>query len=359
MAELALDSLSKTYAASPLPALDRLTLRVGDGAFVALLGPSGCGKTTCLRMIAGLETPSTGAIRIGGRDVTRAAPRDRDVGLAFENYALYPPLTVYDNLAFNLKARGLPAAEIRQRVGEIAERMHIEDILNLQPAALGSGQKQRVNIARALVRRPAVLLLDEPLSHLDARLRLRLRTEIKRLHGELRFTTVLVTHDQQEAMALADRIAVLRDGVLQQYADPHTIFNKPANAFVADFIGEPPMNLLPVRVSPDREWLELPDGTFRLPLDARLRAGLPDGPGMLLGIRPQHISVAATADAHTVPGRISVVENLGDETQLGLRYGEHLLLVHLPYRGRHTAGETVHLRLAPDNLHLFPDKRGP
>ena len=214
----------KQYRPDLPPALDRLDLNIRDGEFIALLGPSGCGKSTTLRMTAGLETVSDGQIVIGGKVVNNTHPKDRGIGLAFENYALYPPLKIRDNLAFNLKAHGVKQQEIDKRVAEIAKYLHVEELLDLKPAALSSGQKQRVNIARALIRRPAVLLLDEPLSHLDAALRVKMRTEIKRLHTEQRFTTIIVTHDQLEAMALADRIAVLNDGKLQQFDTPLQVF---------------------------------------------------------------------------------------------------------------------------------------
>ena len=246
MAELLYRKLVKQYRPDLPPALDRLDLNIRDGEFIALLGPSGCGKSTTLRMTAGLETVSDGQIVIGGKVVNNTHPKDRGIGLAFENYALYPPLKIRDNLAFNLKAHGVKQAEIDKRVAEIAKYLHVEELLDLKPAALSSGQKQRVNIARALIRRPAVLLLDEPLSHLDAALRVKMRTEIKRLHTEQRFTTIIVTHDQLEAMALAERIAVLNDGKLQQFDTPLQVFNHPANEFVAGFLGEPPMNIFGV-----------------------------------------------------------------------------------------------------------------
>ena len=226
MAELVYKKLVKQYRPDLPPALDRLDLNIRDWEFIALLGPSGCGKSTTLRMTAGLESISDGQIVIGGKVVNNAHPKDRGIGLAFENYALYPPLTIRDNLAFNLRAHGVNKTEIDKRVAEISKYMHVEELLDLKQAALSSGQKQRVNIARALIRRPAVLLLDEPLSHLDAALRVKMRTEIKRLNIEQRFTTIIVTHDQLEAMALADRIAVLNDGKLQQFDTPLQVFNE-------------------------------------------------------------------------------------------------------------------------------------
>ncbi|HZC36055.1 MAG TPA: ABC transporter ATP-binding protein, partial [Chthoniobacterales bacterium] len=282
MAELVLKRLTKVYTPAQPPAVDELDLAITDGEFVALLGPSGCGKSTTLRMVAGLESVTDGEIRVGSKLINRVHPKDRGVGLAFENYALYPPLKVRDNLAFNLKAHGVNGKEIAKRVKEIAQTLRIEELLDLKPGVLSSGQKQRVNMARAMVRRPAVLLLDEPLSHLDARLRVELRTEIKRLHAEQRFTTIIVTHDQLEAMALADRIAVMNEGKLQQFDTPLEVFNHPANEFVAGFLGEPPMNIFRVVVNSGR--LVVPSTEFALPLNTFLENRLGSRKEVKLGI---------------------------------------------------------------------------
>src|SRR6202161_2150950 len=285
MAELTLRNLTKIYNAGTPAAVANLNLEIRDGEFIALLGPSGCGKSTTLRMVAGLETVTSGEIIIGKKVVNQTHPKDRGVGLAFENYALYPPLRVQDNLAFNLKAHGISRQEIDKRVTEIAKYLHISDLLDLKPAALSSGQKQRVNMARAMIRRPAVLLLDEPLSHLDARLRVQMRTEIKRLHAEQRFTTIIVTHDQLEAMALASRIAVLNDGKLQQFDSPLDGFNPPANEFVAGFLGEPPMNIFEVTLG-DGGRLVVPETEFALPLNDKLQILLGGRKRAKFGVRP-------------------------------------------------------------------------
>jgi len=357
MAELTLRALTKIYNAGTPAAVAELNLEIRDGEFIALLGPSGCGKSTTLRMVAGLETVTSGEIVIGKKVVNQTHPKDRGVGLAFENYALYPPLRVRDNLAFNLKAHGVSGQEIDRRVAEIAQYLHIGDLLDLKPAALSSGQKQRVNMARAMIRRPAVLLLDEPLSHLDARLRVQMRTEIKRLHAEQRFTTIIVTHDQLEAMALANRIAVLNDGKLQQFDTPLEVFNHPANEFVAGFLGEPPMNIFEVTLNSDRH-LIVPGTDFALPLNDKLQGLLGSRARTKLGVRPWGIKVNSTPSGSSVPGTVSVVENLGDETHVGVRYGEILLMASVPVTDRFKPGSKVQLTFNQDDLNLFDTETG-
>jgi multiple sugar transport system ATP-binding protein len=356
MAELVLKRLTKVYQPAQPPAIDQLDLAIKDGEFVALLGPSGCGKSTTLRMVAGLESVTDGEIRVGSKLINRMQAKDRGVGLAFENYALYPPLKVRDNLAFNLKAHGVNGKEIAKRVKEIARTLRIEELLDLKPAVLSSGQKQRVNMARAMVRRPAVLLLDEPLSHLDARLRVELRTEIKRLHAEQRFTTIIVTHDQLEAMALADRIAVMNEGKLQQLDTPLEVFNHPANEFVAGFLGEPPMNIFRSLVDSGR--LIIPNTEFALPLNTFLENRLGLRREVKLGIRPWGIKVSATPEEGSVVGKITVVENLGDETRVGIRYGEILLMSSMPVTRRYKPGQQVHLTFNDEDLNLFDVTNG-
>jgi multiple sugar transport system ATP-binding protein len=357
MAELTLRKVVKQYSATTPRAVDNLSLEMRDGEFIALLGPSGCGKSTTLRMVAGLETITEGEMLIGGKVINNTHPKDRGIGLAFENYALYPPLKVRENLAFNLKAHGVSPNEIEKRVGEIAKYLQIEDLLDLKPAALSSGQKQRVNIARALIRRPAVLLLDEPLSHLDAALRVRMRTEIKRLHTEQRFSTIIVTHDQLEAMALADRIAVLNDGKLQQFDTPLQVFNHPANEFVAGFLGEPPMNIFSVQVDSGRRLL-VPETEFALPITGYVQKLLGNRSSAKLGVRPWGVKVDANPSEVSVPGTVSVVENLGDETHVGVRYGEILLMASVPVTERYKPGVRVHLSFNDQDLNLFDVENG-
>jgi multiple sugar transport system ATP-binding protein len=357
MAELVLNTLTKIYPQGQSPAVDQLNLGVRDGEFIALLGPSGCGKSTTLRMVAGLESVTSGEIRIGSKLVNDLHPKDRGVGLAFENYALYPPLKVRDNLAFNLRAHGLGVKEINRRVDEIARTLQIQELLDLKPAALSSGQKQRVNMARAMVRRPSVLLLDEPLSHLDARLRVELRTEIKRLHAEQRFTTVIVTHDQLEAMALADRIAVMNEGKLQQFDTPLEVFNHPANEFVAGFLGEPPMNIFRAMVA-DSARLVIPDTDFALTITPTIQKLVGSLKELKLGIRPWGIRVSQTQTDGAVPGVVVVVEDLGDETRVGVRYGDVLIMSSIPVTRRYRPGLPVFLHFNEDDLNLFDPTTG-
>jgi len=356
MAELILKTLTKVYTQAQSPAVDQLNLAVRDGEFIALLGPSGCGKSTTLRMVAGLESVTSGEIHIGNKLVNELHPKDRGVGLAFENYALYPPLKVRDNLAFNLRAHGLGAKEINRRVDEIARTLQIQELLDLKPVALSSGQKQRVNMARAMVRRPSVLLLDEPLSHLDARLRVELRTEIKRLHAEQRFTTIIVTHDQLEAMALADRIAVMNEGKLQQFDTPLEVFNHPANEFVAGFLGEPPMNIFRAGINSGR--LVIPDTDFALPIAPSIQKLVGSRKELKLGIRPWGIRVSQTQTAGSVPGTVVVVEDLGDETRVGVRYGEVLIMSSIPVTRRYRPGLPVFLSFNEEDLNLFDTVTG-
>jgi multiple sugar transport system ATP-binding protein len=356
MAELILKTLTKIYTQAQAPAVDQLNLGVRDGEFIALLGPSGCGKSTTLRMVAGLESVTSGEIRVGGKLVNELHPKDRGVGLAFENYALYPPLKVRDNLAFNLRAHGLGVKEINRRVDEIAQTLQIRELLNLKPAALSSGQKQRVNMARAMIRRPSVLLLDEPLSHLDARLRVELRTEIKRLHAEQRFTTIIVTHDQLEAMALAERIAVMNEGRLQQFDTPLEVFNHPANEFVAGFLGEPPMNIFPTVVDSGR--LVIPNTDFGLPIAPGVQKLIGSRKELKFGVRPWGIGVSQNQTAGSVPGKVTVVEDLGDETRVGVRYGDVLIMSSIPVTRRYRPGSAVYLSFNEEDLNLFDPTTG-
>jgi multiple sugar transport system ATP-binding protein len=263
---------------------------------------------------------------------------------------------VRDNLAFNLRAHGLGAKEINRRVEEIARTLQIQELLDLKPAALSSGQKQRVNMARAMVRRPSVLLLDEPLSHLDARLRVELRTEIKRLHAEQRFTTIIVTHDQLEAMALADRIAVMNEGKLQQFDTPLEVFNHPANEFVAGFLGEPPMNIFRTGINSGR--LVIPDTDFALQITPSVQKLVGSRRELKLGIRPWGIRVNQTQTTGSVPGTVAVVEDLGDETRVGVRYGEVLIMSSIPVTRRYRAGLPVFLSFNEEDLNLFDPTTG-
>ena len=353
MASVSFQGVTKRFDGGVL-AVDRLELDVRDGEFLVLVGPSGSGKSTALRMLAGLDHPTEGRIRIGDRDVTDVAPRDRDVAMVFQNYALYPHMTVRENLGFGLRMRKTPRAEIEKRVGETASKLGIEALLARKPGVLSGGERQRVALGRAIVREPSVFLFDEPLSNLDARLRAGMRTELVRLHRELRTTMVYVTHDQVEAMTMGQRIAVLRDGRLQQVAAPLDLYDRPANRFVAGFIGSPPMNFFdgrldtgPIRRFTGRSFaLELgPSGN-----DATAR-------DLVLGIRPEHLRPAGGDADFEI--RVLVVEPLGSET---LIYGQTNAGEDVGVRitgaadARPESG--LALRLDRDRLHAFDPGSG-
>ncbi|MEU0244675.1 ABC transporter ATP-binding protein [Streptomyces sp. NPDC006235] len=305
MTELELRDLRKTYRARGRPGVDAvrgLDLALRSGELLGLLGPSGCGKSTTLRMIAGLESVTGGDILVGGASVVERPAQQRNIGVAFENYALYPPLSVAENLAFGLKARGRKArGDVDHKVKEIAERVGLTDLLDARPAGLSSGQKQRVSLARALIREPDVLLLDEPLSHLDAAQRDTTRRELKRIQKDLGHTTILVTHDQEEALSLADRIAVMKDGVIQQLGTPYEVYDSPANVFVADFVGEPAITLLP----------GIADGDGHARLSDSVRIALPvpveEGREVVVGIRPEDVRLTAEEG---LPARVVAHEPL-------------------------------------------------
>jgi multiple sugar transport system ATP-binding protein len=358
MAELRLEHVDKVYKGG-VEAVKDLNLTVADGEFLALLGPSGCGKTSTLRMIVGLEEITRGEIFIGDRLVNSLDPNQRNVALAFETYALYPPLSIWDNIAFCLRARGIPRSEIKQRVGEVAKMLDITDILARKPSELGGGQKQRVSLARALVRDPAVFLMDEPLSHLDADLRSHMRTELKRLHAQMGRTTILVTHDQLEAVAMAQRIAVMNFGVLQQVGTFNDIYFHPVNEFVAGFIGEPPMNFLASKpVSKGNTMLLVAeDGSFRIKLPDALRTRVLNAKAQKvdIGIRPIHIDVVEElGDGDSVmTGKVVTYESLGEEGQIAATVGDASVLVVTSPTLRLERGQSVTLRLHPERINLF------
>jgi multiple sugar transport system ATP-binding protein len=309
MAEIQFNHVTKVYGGET-PAVRDLNLEVGEGEFVVLVGPSGCGKTTALRMVAGLEEITDGEIRIGDRVVNDLAPRDRDIAMVFQNYALYPHKTVYENLAFGLRMRKVPKDEQRRRVEEIAQKLGLADMLGRRPGQLSGGQRQRVAMGRAIVREPKAFLMDEPLSNLDAKLRVQMRAEIARIQKALEVTTLYVTHDQVEAMTMGDRVAVMRDGVLQQVDTPQRLYDAPVNLFVASFVGSPPMNLFEATVSGDGAQLVF--GETRLDLGG---ASLRDynGRRIVVGIRPEEVREASGWDGARVRGRVLLVEALGAE----------------------------------------------
>ena len=364
MAEIRLEHVYKTYKGA-VEAVQDLNLTIRDGEFLALLGPSGCGKTSTLRMIVGLEEITGGKIFIGNRLVNKLEPKDRNVALAFETYALYPPLTIRENISFCLRAKSVSKPEVDRRVMEVAQMLSIEDILDRKPGEIGGGQKQRVSLARALVRDPDILLLDEPLSHLDAAQRAHMRIELKRLHALIHRTTVLVTHDQLEAVAMAERIAVMNFGVLQQVGTFDEVYNHPVNEFVAGFVGEPPMNMLPCKPQTEGNdlYLVAEDGSFRLKLLPELRAKvLEKNPQKVkLGIRPIHFQVARAPSENgmlEIPGTVFTYESLGEEGQLVTRMGENEVLAMTPPAVRYTTDETVWLQMNTAHTHLFNAETG-
>jgi ABC-type sugar transport systems, ATPase components len=354
-------TLRRAASSSAAPfAVNDFSLHCNDGEFIGILGPSGCGKTTSLRMVAGLEQITGGEILIGDRVVNNLLPKDRDIGLAFEDYALYPPLNVFENIAFNLRAKGLPKDEIKKRVMEIAPLMKVEDLLDKKPAGLSGGQKQRVNIARALVRRPSVLLLDEPLSHLDGKMRQMLRTEIKRIHNQIKCTTVLVTHDQMEAMSLSDRIAIMKDGRLQQYGTPLEVYDNPVNVFVAGFIGEPPMNLLRVGIVGENKerYFHFPATGIRIRVPAKYVESVFVGDEVVIGVRPTDVLITPD-DPLATTVTVAVFENLGDEKRISIEVApdEYLTLITEDEK-RYRPGDTIRLSFRESKTHIFDKNSG-
>ncbi|MDX8500536.1 ABC transporter ATP-binding protein [Mesorhizobium sp. VK4C] len=316
MAEVVLENICKTYG-NNFHAIDQLNLSVEDGEFLILVGPSGCGKSTALRMIAGLEDVTSGSLRIGGVDVVDMPPKDRDIAMVFQSYALYPHMTVFENIAFSMRLAGKPKAERKKRVDEIAKTLQLTSLLDSKPANLSGGQRQRVAMGRAMVREPAAFLMDEPLSNLDAKLRVQMRAEITSLQKQLGVTTIYVTHDQTEAMTMGDRVAVLKGGVLQQVDTPKRLYESPVNAFVAGFIGSPSMNLFEATLTGD----ELMAGAFTIRLqDAAFarRPGLRSYAGrkVVFGIRPEDLydsSLGSGRKYQTIPAKVTSIEELGSE----------------------------------------------
>ena len=321
MAEIALEKLNKVYSDGTHAVRD-LDLEIGDGQFVVLVGPSGCGKTSALRMVAGLEPISDGVIRIGGQVVNDLPPKNRDVAMVFQNYALYPHMTAYKNMAFGLKLRKLERKEIDRRVRDAARVLGLEDVLRKRPRTLSGGQRQRVAMGRAIVREPQAFLMDEPLSNLDAKLRVEMRAEIARIQRDLAVTTIYVTHDQVEAMTLGDRVAVMRDGVLQQFDVPQSLYDRPVNLFVAEFIGSPAMNVVGADLERENSSLFARFGEHRLRLDDEVLSARPDlsqfeGKPLILGIRPEDLEDAALAteapDDRRITAHVDIREDMGSE----------------------------------------------
>jgi multiple sugar transport system ATP-binding protein len=376
MPPIRIEGLTKQYKDGPR-AVDHIDLEIRDGEFMVLVGPSGCGKSTLLQMLAGIVEVTEGTIHIGDVDVTRLDPRKRDIAMVFQSYALYPHLSVRGNLGFGLKLRGASKADIARRVEDVAKILGLEELLDRKPGELSGGQRQRVAMGRAIVREPRAFLMDEPLSNLDAKLRVSMRAQLSRLHERLGVTTVYVTHDQVEAMTLGDRVAVLRRGVLQQCDTPQALFAKPANLFVAAFIGSPAMNLVEATV----EGGEARFGSCRVALPAGSRVS----GRVILGLRPHHLEVAGDGSGHRIPGVVQVVEELGTETQLVVGIdaprlradavrdaldaapGDDVLLADeekasltavVDPRTRLPTGDRIELAIDPAHLHAFDPETG-
>ncbi len=349
MAEIELRRVEKAYGS--VTAVHPLDLHIPDGELTVFVGPSGCGKSTTLRMVAGLEDTSAGQILIGGKDVTRLEPKDRNIAMVFQNYALYPHKTVYENLAFALRMRKTPEPQIGKRVEWAAQMLGMEALLQRKPRQLSGGQMQRVALGRALVREPDVFLLDEPLSNLDAKLRLRMRDEIAVLHRELKTNMVYVTHDQVEAMTLGDRIVVMKDGRIQQVGTPLEVYDRPANRFVAGFIGAPEMNLLEARVETRGGIPEAVCGELRVPLPPHAAADL--GERVTLGVRPEHVSLAPSDETGGVPMRAVRIEQMGAYTLAAFEADGVHLRAMLSRDEAVGFGDIRTLRLDRQRLHLF------
>jgi multiple sugar transport system ATP-binding protein len=349
MAEVTIRDLKKSYGG--LQVIHGLDLDIPDGQFVVLVGPSGCGKSTLLRMVAGLESVSAGTIQIGGRTVNNLPPSERDIAMVFQNYALYPHKTVAANMGFALKMRGMDKAAVRAKVEHAADILGLTPYLDRFPRALSGGQRQRVAMGRAIVRDPQVFLFDEPLSNLDAKLRVQMRTEIRELHQRLTTTTVYVTHDQIEAMTMADQIVVMQGGRIEQMGAPLQVYDRPANTFVAGFIGSPAMNMIHGRVVRDGAGHMLDAGEIRLPLPDPVGA---EGQDVIYGIRPEHLVLGDTGLA----GTVSVVEPTGSETHVVLRAGGQEFVALFRERHDLRPGQPLTLQPVTDQVHLFDKSTG-
>jgi multiple sugar transport system ATP-binding protein len=360
MATVTFEHVNKQYG--DFLAVNDLNLEIGDGEFMVLVGPSGCGKTTSLRMIAGLEEITSGTLRIGDRVVNDVPPKDRDIAMVFQSYALYPHMSVRENLAFGLKLRKVPKPEIERRVNEAAETIQLQKLLDRKPKELSGGQRQRVALGRAIVREPAVFLMDEPLSNLDAKLRVQTRAEIARLHQRLETTMVYVTHDQVEAMTMGTRIAVMNEGLLQQVGTPQKLYDEPINRFVAGFIGSPSMNFVEVTVDGKDDTARLiGPGDWAVPTPQRLRgiAGDIAGKKLVAGFRPEHLEIGdAGSDSASFQARADVVEYLGHEELLHVSAADQDIVAIVDSEHRVRPGDVIKLTLPLSKLHLFDDETG-
>jgi multiple sugar transport system ATP-binding protein len=353
MAAVTIENVVKTFGNTKI--IRGVSVEVPDGAFVVLVGPSGCGKSTLLRMIAGLEDIDGGTIRIDGRIINSVEPKHRDIAMVFQNYALYPHFTIAQNMGFSLRLAGRPKDEIAKSVGEAARILGLTDYLDRFPRQLSGGQRQRVAMGRAIVRNPKVFLFDEPLSNLDAKLRVQMRAELKDIHARLTTTTVYVTHDQIEAMTMADRIVVMRDGIVEQVGEPLELYDRPANVFVASFIGSPAMNFLPGRIVADGAPAFVTSNGTKLQIDAGSAARA--GPGAVTyGIRPEHLSLAPEGEGFQA--EIAVIEPTGSETHIIARVGNDQLVALLRERISARPGQILNFRAQPGTSHLFDTASG-
>ena len=358
MAEVILRDICKIFPGD-VKAVSDFDLEVKDGEFVVLVGPSGCGKSTTLRMIAGLEEITAGKISIAGRVVNDVPPKNRDIAMVFQNYALYPHMTVYDNMAFGLKLRKFPRKEIDERIREAANILGLADLLDRKPKALSGGQRQRVAVGRAIVRKPAVFLFDEPLSNLDANLRVQMRVEISRLHNTLNATIVYVTHDQVEAMTMGDRIVVMKDGLVQQVADPVTLYDNPVNRFVAGFIGTPPMNFFAGSIDRADGSVVFTHGDgFSMPVPQELVESVSGyaGKAITMGIRPEDIGSAAAESldgAPRIPAKVEVIEPMGSESYVYLNTGSETFVSRVDAHRRFAIGAEADLAVFSAKTHFF------
>ena len=358
MATVTFDGVWKKFG--EVVAVNDLSLEINDGEFMVLVGPSGCGKTTSLRMIAGLEEITQGTLSIGDRVVNHVAPKDRDIAMVFQSYALYPHMTVYDNMAFGLKLRKTPKADIDRRVKEAAAMLSAENLLDRKPRELSGGQRQRVALGRAIVREPAVFLMDEPLSNLDAKLRVQTRAEIARLHQRLGTTTVYVTHDQVEAMTMGQRIAVMSEALLQQVGSPQELYDHPDNRFVAGFIGSPSMNFLEVDVTRTGDAVQLKGDGIDIPLPDRYMAGFKSFTGnkLVAGLRPEHLDVEAAPPSGKLEGNADVVEYLGNEELIHFSVGGNDIVALIGSEHRVKPGDDLTLNIPLEKVHLFDPESG-
>ncbi len=355
MATVELRNITKVYEGG-VKAVDAANITVADKEFVVLVGPSGCGKSTTLRMIAGLEEITSGELLIDGSAMNDVAPKDRDIAMVFQNYALYPHMTVYENMAFGLKIRKYAKKEIEARVHEAAGILDIEELLDRKPKALSGGQRQRVAVGRAIVRKPKVFLFDEPLSNLDAKLRVQMRAEISSLHSRLQATMIYVTHDQVEAMTMGDRIVVMRDGLIQQIGTPLGLYNQPNNRFVAGFIGSPPMNIMVGTVSEDGGRVVIDEGDFQMQPEPDTADSLRSyvGREVVFGIRPEDlVQEDGPVPVNNITASVEVVEPLGSEIHLYVTTSKHQMIARVPPRKEFQVGDSVHLKVDVSKLHLF------